>query len=188
MRYPESAAAAELLTMVLRPVQATLPRGSLPELEVAVTNRGHGAARLCAYMADYRLKASMTADALEPGAVSFELQPFQPVEWAEVRPQDVWLLEPGEERSFWLSLNGDPVFGFVPRHSQPPVIPGSHVVSGLPPGRYRFRVALQDRVAVYRGAPGVFDRNLETRWLSELPGFSGICTGLLEATAILRFA
>lgn len=144
--------------------------GSLPELLVTLRNVGTRPVRLLTYMLDYRLKAAITADRQEKG-FSYELQPFHPVEWDRPSPGDVTFLAAGAEHVHRLSWDDAYGFGFIQRHSQPPLVPSGFKLKGFPPGTYKFSTCLQQRMAVYVGQDGVFDHKLQPRRLPDgVPG------------------
>lgn len=149
------------VSMSIQPL-GSYSAGQLPAFRVSLTNTGQEPVTLCTYMLKYRILASMVA---ETEGTDYELQPFQSFSYRDLTPEDFVTLAPGEAHSLEVNLAMEKQWGFVRRHSQPPIIPATHVVSGLPAGKYLFRIALSDQMAVYVGQSGVFDRRLEARTL-----------------------
>lgn len=182
--------AAGVVTMELEPLSAQPAAGSVPDFRVTIENRGTEPVTLCTYMLDYRLKASMTAQNEAANGVHYECQPFKPVKWRDVTGEDFHELAPGDKLTTEIRFGDEKGFGWVARHSQPPVLGVNQIIPGFPSGSWEFRVCLTDQMALYVGEEGVFDRKLEARLIpSQLPGGQQrkAYGGLLEATAKLSF-
>ncbi len=167
-----------MLKLTLSSAKPAYQAGEMPMLSYSISNDGEQAETYWAYLLDYRLKASLVAENQGKGS-SFELQPFHPQPWPGSQFTDTLHLAPGahwQEPLLWNDAYG---FAFVQRHSQPPVIPITYAVKGLPAGQYRLRVYLSNQVAYYVGQDQLFDRRLETR-TGEAP--------VLEAELTLNFA
>lgn len=180
-----------MLEMKLRPERTDYRAGELPNLEVSLRNTRPTPVRLLAYMLDYRLKAAMVAQNEGRGA-SYELQPFRSVEWQPARPGDVLTLQPGADWTHRLEWTDRWEFGWIQRHSQPPIVTPGYRLKGFPAGSYRFSTGLFARIGIYRGADGVFDHRLEGKRLpDEIPGSSGwgaVETPDLETEVLLTFS
>lgn len=150
-----------MLQLKLTSAKASYQAGEMPMLSYKITNQGEEPVAYWAYLLDYRLKASLVADNQGKGS-SFELQPFFPQPWPAPQFTDTLNLAPGAHWQAPLLWNDAYGFAFVQRHSQPPVIPITYSLKGLPAGQYRLRVYLSDTVAYYVGQEQIFDRRLET--------------------------
>ena len=151
-----------MLQLTLTSAKASYQAGEMPMLSYKITNQGEQPVAYWAYLLDYRLKASLVAENQGKGT-SFELQPFHPQPWPASQFTDTLNLAPGAHWQAPLLWNDAWGFAFVQRHSQPPVIPITYAVKGLPGGQYRMRIYLSDSVAYYVGQDQLFDRRLETR-------------------------
>jgi len=175
------------IQMTLTPAQESYPAGALPEFVVELKNVSDTPVRFCRYRLDYRLKAALVVDGGK-GGKDFEAQPFVSQKWTPVKQKDIAFLRPGETLSHRLSFQDDPIFGFLRRAKQPPIIPASNAISGFPPGRYSFNTALSNQVGLYVGRDGFFDHNLEGRKVPDKwPGLEGCFLDLVEATAVVEF-
>lgn len=174
--------------MTMTPTQTEYKAGELPSFQVALKNKSSQAVKFCRYKLDYRLKAAMIADGGK-GGLDFELQPFVTQSWEKFTPEDIVTLAPGESLEHKLSFHKDPIFGFLRRAKQPPVIPASNAIDGFPAGTYEFNTALSNQVGIYVGRDGMFDRKLEGRKVpDQWPGNMGDCyLNLVEASATVKF-
>lgn len=184
-----TALGAGKVIMVLEPVKLSYSKGSLPDFNVILRNNGDKPVMICIYMIQYRLRLAMAAKGLTSGTFNYIYQPFQPAQWDDPVGKEFSPLSPGGQLSFLLDLSKDApsYFGFVQRHSQPPIIPSSHVIKGFPAGTYEFSTCIQDRMAIYKGKPGVFDNTLEKKQLNTLPGAHGAYLDLVEAKTKVTF-
>jgi len=184
-----TALGAGKVIMVLEPVKLSYSKGSIPDFNVIIRNNGDKPVMICIYMIEYRLRLAMAAKGLMPGTFNYIYQPFQPTQWDDAVGKEFSPLSPGGQLSFLLDLSQDApsYFGFVQRHSQPPIIPNSHVIKGFPAGTYEFITCIQDRMAIYKGKPGVFDNTLEKKQLNTLPGAQGAYLDLIEAKTKVTF-
>lgn len=175
------------LEMTLTPARPTYRTGELPEFTVSLTNRSQEPLKFCRYRLDYRLKAAMVVDGGQ-GGPDFEAQPFVSQTWEPLTEADYVTLAPGETLSHKLTFDKDPIFGFLRRAKQPPVIPSTNIIEGFPSGRFTFNTALSNQVGLYVGKNGVFDRKLEGRKVpDQWPGVSGYYGDLVEADATVVF-
>lgn len=175
------------LVMEMVPLRSIYSVGELPQFRVTFANRGVSPLKFCRYKLDYRLKAAMVAEGVPKGA-HFEAQPFVTQSWDPLKQEDIVVLAPGEELTHILKFEDDPVFGFLRRAKQPPVIPVSNAVKGFPKGTFSFNTAVSNQVGLYVGQSGVFDRRLEGRKVPDVwPGVQGCHLGLVEATAKVTF-
>jgi len=182
-----AASGAGKVIMVLEPDKHTYPRNSLPDFTVIIRNDSDRRVVICIYMIEYRLRMAMAAKGLTRGAFNYIYQPFEPMTWEGASGKEFSPLSPGRQLSFRLELSKDAYFGFVQRHSQPPVIPNSHAIKGFPAGTYEFSTCIQDRMAIYSGKPGVFDHTLLEKQLKTLPGSQGALFELIEASTRVTF-
>lgn len=181
------AAQTSALSMKMIPAAQSYPANSLPQFEIVVTNTSDEPIRFCRYRLDYRLKAAMVVDG-GPGGRDFELQPFVSQEWVPFQDEDIVTLAPGEQLSHQLTFEGDPIFGFLRRAKQPPIVPASNAISGFPAGKYTFSTALSNQVGLYVGRDGFFDHSLQGRKVpDQWPGIEGCVLELIEATADVSF-
>lgn len=177
----------QALEMSLSPVQAVYPVGSLPEFTVTFTNRSQTPVKLCRYKLDYRLKAAMVVDG-GAGGPDFEAQPFVTQTWNDLKAEDIVTVGPGQTISHQLKFEADPVFGFLRRAKQPPVIPSTNAIKGFPSGTFSFNTAISNKIGLYVGQNGVFDHKLQVRHVpDQWPGIQGCFDRLVEATASVRF-
>ncbi|MCA9780604.1 MAG: hypothetical protein KC800_27960 [Candidatus Eremiobacteraeota bacterium] len=176
------------LNMRMIPVKEAYPAGTLPQFEVIITNASQQPVRFCRYRLDYRLKAAMVVDGGK-GGQDFELQPFVSQTWEPLNSsKDIVILGPGEQLRHRLTFKDDPIFGFLRRAKQPPVIPASNAVDGFPAGKYSFNTALSNQVGLYVGKDGVFDHRLEGRKVpDQWPGIEGCYLKLFETTTEVVF-
>lgn len=182
--------ASDPVTMLLIPDQSVCKAGTIPDFTVTIKNTGSVAVKFCTYMLIYRLKAAMIAYAIKGGGgVNYEFRPFFTQKWDPESAADFRILKPGEEIKEHLKLSADKQFGFIARHSQPPVIPVNHIIKGFPAGTYDFNTALSDQMAVYAGENGVFDFKLDPKSLFKFAdGLSkDAYFDLIEATARVDF-
>ncbi len=182
-----TALAANKVTMVLEPDKHTYPRNSLPDFTVIIRNNSDKPVTICIYMIEYRLRMAMAAKGIAKGSFNYIYQPFNPMTWEAPTGKEFSSLSPGRQLSFRLELSQDAYFGFVQRHSQPPVIPSSHAIKGFPAGTYDFSTCIQDQMAIYKGKAGVFDHTLEEKQLKTLPRSEGAYFELIEASAKVTF-
>jgi hypothetical protein len=179
-----TSADTKALAMTLTPSQSVFKAGSLPSFQVTIANQSQEAVMFCRYRLDYRLKAAMVVK----GEQNYEAQPFVPQTWQDIRKKDIVTLAPGESLTHSLSFDNDPVFGFVRRAKQPPIIPRSNSLTGFPAGSYSFNTALSNQVGLYVGKDGVFDHRLEGRKVpDQWPGIQGCFIKLIEGTATVTF-
>ena len=172
------------LELTITPTNQTLRAGSLPEFTVTITNQSEQPVMFCRYRLDYRLKAAMVVK----GPMNYEVQPFVRQRWQDVRKKDIVTLEPGEHLTHTLNFEEDPIFGFVRRAKQPPIIPRSNSLKGFPAGSYSFNTALSNQVGLYTGQDGVFDHNLDGRKVpDQWPGIQGCYSKLIEGTTTVTF-
>lgn len=176
------------VSMVMTPIKPTYRAGELPEFVVVLTNNSSTPVKLCRYRLDYRLKAAMVVRG-EARGPRFEAQPFVSQKWEPLDPNDIVTLAPGQSLSHRLTFSQDPVFGFLRRAKQSPVIPASHAIKGFPAGKFSFNTALSNQVGLYIGRDGVFDHRLEGRKVPDgWPGnIDGCFLELVEATALVEF-
>lgn len=173
--------------MSLTPVKAVYQAGTLPEFVVTLTNKTENPIKYCRYRLDYRLKAAMVVDGGSAGQ-DYEAQPFVSQAWEPLKSEDIVVVNPGESVTHRLTFTGDPVFGFLRRAKQPPVIPATNSIKGFPAGTFSFNTALSNKVGLYVGRDGVFDHKLEVRKVpDQWPGIEGCSPRLIEATATVRF-
>jgi hypothetical protein len=173
------------LEMTIASSTSALKAGSLPSFQVSITNQSQEAVMFCRYRLDYRLKAAMVVK----GPQNYEAQPFVTQTWQDVRKKDIVTLAPGETLSHTLTFEGDPIFGFVRRAKQPPIIPRSNSLKGFPAGTYSFNTAVSNQVGLYMGREGAFDHRLEGRKVpDQWPGIQGCFSKLIEGTATVTFS
>lgn len=151
-----------MLQLTLNSAKGSYQAGEMPMLTYKISNLGDQPVAYWAYLLEYRLKASLVAENQGKGS-SFELQPFHPQPWPAAQFTDTLHLAPGADWQAPLVWNDPYGFAFVQRHSQPPVIPITYTVKGLPAGQFRLRVYLSNTVAYYVGQDQLFDRRLESR-------------------------
>ena len=151
-----------MLQLTLSSAKASYQAGEMPMLSYKISNLGDKLVSYWAYLLEYRLKASLVAENQGKGS-SFELQPFHPQAWPDAQFTDTLQIAPGAHWQAPLLWNDPYGFAFVQRHSQPPVIPITYTVKGLPAGQFRMRVYLSDTVSYYVGQDQLFDRRLESR-------------------------
>lgn len=176
---------SKALSMSMVPSSKTQKAGTLPSFEVTITNQTQEPVKFCRYLLDYRLKAAMVAT----GEQNYEAQPFVTQSWKELKPEDIVSLAPGESFTHHLSFQDDPIFGFVRRAKQPPIIPRSHVIQGFPKGSYSFNTALSNQVGLYIGETGVFNHKLQGRKVpDQWPGIEGCFLKLIEDSASVTFS
>ena len=171
-----------MLQLTLTSAKASYQAGEMPMLTYKISNQGDQPVAYWAYLLDYRIKASLVAEYQGKGS-SFELQPFRSQPWPVAQFTDILQLAPGAHWQAPLLWNDPYGFAFVQRHSQPPVIPITYSVKGLPAGQFRLRIYLSNQVGYYVGQDQLFDRRLESRThpdKSQAP--------ILEAELALTFA
>jgi hypothetical protein len=179
-----TSADTKALELTITPSKSTMKAGDLPSFEVSITNQSQQPVMFCRYRLDYRLKAAMVVK----GPQNYEVQPFVSQRWQDVRKKDIVTLTPGETLSHTLTFENDPIFGFVRRAKQPPVIPRSNSLKGFPAGSYSFNTAVSNQVGLYIGQDGVFDHKLEGRKVPDKwPGIQGCYSKLIEGTATVTF-
>ena len=178
----------QALAMTMTPSQEEYQAGELPSFQITLTNTSSQPLKFCRYKLDYRLKAAMIADGGKTGP-DFELQPFVAQSWESFTPEDIVTLAPGESLQHTLTFQEDPVFGFLRRAKQPPIIPASNAIKGFPAGKFHFNTALSNQVGIYVGRDGVFDHKLEGRKVpDQWPGnIEGCFLDLVEASASVTF-
>ena len=187
MTISDSADAQEMVQMMIEPDSLSYPAGSVPDFTVILRNNSSKPMKLCTYMLQYRLKAAMIARGVSEKAGDYELQPFHTQKWDEVRESDFQVIQPGKQISMRIELSAEHQFGFIRRHSQPPVVPVTHIIKGFPAGTYEFSTALSDQMAIYTGEDGVFDYRLEEKLINKLPGGHDAYAGLIEACCEVTF-
>ncbi len=169
-----------------------LPAGHFPQLTFRLVNAGDQPVRFLTYLIDYRLKAALVATNLGKGP-SFELQPFRPLQLEKPSNDDVLTLEPGEDWTHPFLWSDAWQFGFIQRHSQPPMVTPGYKLKGFPAGQFRFSTLLFDQLGAYVGQDGLFDHQLKSYRLPDDIPEGRQCWGDMvcpevEAEAVVEFA
>lgn len=181
-------------SLVLTPLRAEYPEGSIPDFRITIRNTTAKPARLCTYMLHYRLMLAMTAR-IEDG-FEYGLYPFRKGQWEKFQARHFRTLAPGKELTEALGItegtqNGG--WAFARTGDQPPILTWKYRIVGFPAGTYTFTTCLLARMALYKGLDGAYDKTLESRALPEQiqglqPGdYSDVVRSELTAIATVKF-